>query len=147
MRVTPENMVKEDIDNRSIFVFGSNEGGVHGAGAAYFATSLGASMGQGFGQSGNTFAIPTKDWSIQTLDLSCIKFYVDRFIAYANGFLNNKLYADVKFYVTKIGCGLAGYKEEDIAPLFKECIDMDNIWLPQEFIDIITKMEHKSANI
>jgi len=139
MRITPENMTNEDIDNKSIFVFGSNEGGVHGAGAAHFAMSLGASMGQGFGQSGNTFAIPTKDWTMQQLDLQTIKFYVDRFIVYAKEMGNRypSLFKDVKFYVTKIGCGLAGYTPEDIAPLFAECIDMENVYLPQEFIDII----------
>ena len=76
---------------------------------------------------------------MQQLDLQTIKFYVDRFIVYAKEMGNRypSLFKDVKFYVTKIGCGLAGYTPEDIAPLFAECIDMESVYLPQEFIDII----------
>jgi len=65
MRITPEDITLKDIGQDDIFVFGSNESGIHGAGAAYFALSLGAEFGQGFGLMGNTFGIPTKDWNIQ----------------------------------------------------------------------------------
>ena len=143
MRITPENLTEKDITEYEIFVFGSNESGIHGAGAAKFATSIGAVLGQGFGLNGNTFAIPTKDWTIQQLDLQTIKFYVDRFIAFVKMvYQSNKYYSisdGTKIYVTKIGCGLAGYTAEEIAPLFAECIDMENVHLPQEFIDIINK--------
>lgn len=97
-----------------IFVFGSNLSGIHGAGAALFAKqNHGAIYGVGVGRQGNSYAIPTKDWQIQTLPLSAIKPYVEEFIKYATE--NPTL----EFQVTRIGCGLAGYKNEDIAPMFK----------------------------
>ena len=133
IRITPEDITLKDIGQDDIFVFGSNEAGIHGAGAAYFALSLGAEFGQGFGLMGNTFAIPTKDWNIQQLPLSAIIFYVHRFIEFA---IVNK---DFRFYVTKIGCGLAGYTPEQIAPMFKTASNIDNIYLPSEFWDIINK--------
>ena len=133
IRITPEDITLKDIGQDDIFVFGSNEAGIHGAGAAYFALSLGAEFGQGFGLMGNTFGIPTKDWLIRTLPLSCILFYVHRFIEFA---IVNK---DFRFYVTKIGCGLAGYTPEQIAPMFKTASNIDNIYLPSEFWDIINK--------
>jgi len=147
-RVTPEDIKVEDITNKDIFVFGSNENGIHGAGAARFAMdNFGARLWQGFGRSGNSFAIPTKDWDIITLDLQTIKFYVDRFIEYAEGLLKNEHLKEAKLFVTKIGCGLAGYTAEQIAPLFSKCIDMENVYLPQEFIDIInSKIEENVLN-
>ena len=132
-RITPEDITLKDIEEADIFVFGSNESGIHGAGAAYFALSLGAEFGQGFGLMGNTFGIPTKDWNIQQLPLSTIIFYVHRFIEFA---IVNK---DFRFYVTKIGCGLAGYIPEQIAPMFKTASNINNIYLPSEFWDIINK--------
>lgn len=133
MRITPEDITLKDIGEDDIFVFGSNEAGIHGAGAAYFALRLGARIEQGFGLSGNTFAVPTKDWLIRTLPLSCVIFYVHRFIEFA---IVNK---DFRFYVTKIGCGLAGYTPEQIAPMFKTASSINNIYLPSEFWDIINK--------
>ena len=147
-RVTPEDIKVEDITKNDIFVFGSNESGIHGAGAARFAMDfLGARYAQGFGMSGNTFAIPTKDWFINKLDLQLIKFYVDRFIVFIKMHQDKEflLFKDIKFYVTKIGCGLAGYEPEDIAPLFAECIDMENVYLPQEFIDIINSKKEENV--
>lgn len=100
--------------NAMIFVFGSNLGGRHGAGAAAFARlHRGAVWGQSEGPMGQCYAIPTKDRQIRhTLALGDIKRYVDRFIQYAieNSHLN--------FQVTCIGCGLAGLKHEDMANLF-----------------------------
>ena len=96
-----------------IFVFGSNLRGVHGAGAAYHALkNEGAVPGQGVGHYGNSYAIPTKDFRIETLPLKSIEYYVDGFILYAR--YNQHL----QFKVTRIGCGLAGYTNEDIAPMF-----------------------------
>lgn len=96
-----------------IFVFGSNESGIHGSGAAYHANQkLGAEMGHGFGPTGTTFAIPTKDWEIKPLQKRVIKHYVDRFLAYAY----DREFFDFK--ITRIGCGLAGYHDSDIAPMF-----------------------------
>lgn len=132
MRVTPENLNGNILPKNGIFVFGSNESGFHGAGAARTAVDcFGAEMHKGFGPQGNSFAIPTKDWQVQTLPLNIIKYYVDSFIRFSSQ------YKDFDFYVTKIGCGLAGYNVEDIAPLFSGCINMENIYLPIEFINII----------
>lgn len=130
MKITPENIHTLAVGER--FVFGSNEAGKHGGGAAYQALkSFGAIYNQGFGSQGYCFAIPTKDWNIETLPLATIKTYVDRFIDYA------KIHNYLLFYVTKIGCGLAGYTPADIAPMFRECLELKNVALPQEFIDIL----------
>ncbi len=132
LRVTPEDM--GELDKDQVFVFGSNELGLHGAGAAAYAVRhFGAQPGKGFGFSAQSFAIPTKDWSVETLPLPVIKFYVDRFIAFARRDMSHKW----KFMVTKIGCGLAGLTPEQIAPLFKDCRDDRNIWLPQDFHDVL----------
>jgi len=96
-----------------IFVFGSNLAGRHGKGAALFANqNCGAIYGQGVGRQGESYAIPTKDANLNTLPLPRIKNYVDDFIAYA------KLHPELKFNVTRVGCGLAGYKDADISPMF-----------------------------
>jgi hypothetical protein len=100
-----------------IFVFGSNlagrhacRGGMHAALTAY--RTHGAIYGQGYGMQGNSFAIPTKDENLNTLPVNKIAKYVDKFINYA------VLNPDLMFQVTRIGCGLAGYEDSDIAPLF-----------------------------
>jgi hypothetical protein len=96
-----------------IFVFGSNEAGRHGKGAALTARSkYGARYGQGSGRQGDSYAIPTKDKHLNTLPIEYIKPYVIKFCEYAFD------HPELKFYVTRIGCGLAGYKEKDIRPLF-----------------------------
>lgn len=98
-----------------IFVFGSNLAGRHGKGAALTARfSHGAIYGQGYGRQGNSFAIPTKDHQLRTLPLERIQDYVNKFINYA------KICDAEIFNVTRIGCGYAGYKDEDIAPMFKD---------------------------
>jgi hypothetical protein len=97
----------------NIFVFGSNLAGRHGKGAALTAfRTHGAIYGQGYGMQGNSFAIPTKDEDLHTLPINKIEKYVNNFIKYAT------LNPDLMFQVTRIGCGLAGYEDEDIAPLF-----------------------------
>lgn len=94
-------------------VFGSNEAGVHGAGAARTALQqYGAQMGKGFGPSRSSFAIPTKDWQIQTLPIEAVTLYVNAFIRYA------EINPTKQFKVTRIGCGLAGFENHQIAPLF-----------------------------
>ena len=96
-----------------IFVFGSNEAGIHGAGAAKFAHKhKGARYGKSYGHIGDSFAIPTKDTEIETMPLDRIQDYVTGFLAYARG------HRKLAFQVTCIGCGLAGYKHKDIAPMF-----------------------------
>lgn len=98
-----------------IFVFGSNLAGIHGAGAALFARNKrGALIGIGVGIQGNSYAIPTKDENIKTLPFVRIKPYIDDFITYAK---NNP---QKEFYVSAIGCGLAGYSYGQIAPFFKD---------------------------
>jgi hypothetical protein len=123
---TPEPIT--NLKPNEIFVFGSNESGIHGAGAARTALSFGAKMGKGFGPSGQTFAIPTKDWNIETLSIPHIAPYITRFLDYTR---NNP---NLIFLVTKIGCGLAGHTIESIAPLFQGY--PPNVILPEEFLEI-----------
>jgi hypothetical protein len=111
-----------------IFVFGSNEAGRHGAGAALYALRhCGAQTGLGFGPSGTSFAIPTKNPHIQTLPLGKVSDYVQRFFEYA------KCHPELEFKVTAIGCGLAGFRDEEMAPLFANAPDncfFDEAWKP-----------------
>lgn len=115
--------------HQECFVFGSNESGAHGAGAALEAyRKYGARYGFSYGHWGESFAIPTKDQSIaRSLDLTQIRMYVDGFIAYAMG------RPEIKFKVTRIGCGLAGLEDRDIAPMFRfapsNCF-FDEAWKP-----------------
>ena len=104
-----------------IFVFGSNLAGRHGKGAAKFAREqYGAVYGVGEGPTGHAYALPTKDQGLRTRTLPNIQNSVRTFIAYARS------RPDLEFTVTRVGCGLAGYKDTDIAPLFrgapKNCI-------------------------
>lgn len=127
-RITPENI--EFLNKNEIFVFGSNMSGRHGKGGAKTAMKWGGIYGQSNGLQGNTYGIPTVNHNITApLLISEIKEYVDEFIEFTK---NNK---NLIFYVTKIGCGLAGYNVEDMASLFKECLDLDNVFLPIEFIE------------
>jgi hypothetical protein len=109
-----------------VFVFGSNLSGRHGKGAAKTAMRWGAKYGVGSGPMGQTYAIPTKAVSVyQTLPLERIHSYVLEFLQYA------KSHPELSFLVTEIGCGLAGYKPKDIAPMFKGF--SDNVILPERF--------------
>lgn len=100
--------------NSEIFVFGSNLSGIHGAGAAKIARDIfGAPYGAGMGLMGHSFAIPTKDQRVDTLPLSIISGFIDHFCWFTH------VYPNSKFFVTRVGCGLAGYKDEQIAPMFK----------------------------
>lgn len=115
-----------------VFVFGSNLAGVHGGGAAAQAYKhFGAKWGVGRGKTGNCYAIPTKDENIETLPLHHVEVYVAEFIDYA------KEHPDLTFLVTEIGCGLAGFKVEQIAPLFADAIRVGNIHLPARFWDLL----------
>ena len=101
-----------------IFVFGSNLAGRHGAGAAKFARQYhGAVYGEGVGIQGQSYAIPTKDKNLRTLGLRVIQSYVDQFIGFASA------RKDLTFYVTPIGCGLAGYSRDQIRPMFADMPD------------------------
>lgn len=100
---------------KKIFVFGSNLAGIHGAGAALCAVKEhGACYGQGIGLQGTSYGIPTKDYKIRTLPLENIQRYVEDFLNFARSVPH------MEFEVTRIGCGLAGYKDADIAPMFKD---------------------------
>jgi hypothetical protein len=111
-----------------VFTFGSNLSGIHGAGAALLAKmKFGAIQGQGVGLQGRSYAIPTKNHEIKTLPLTDIAPYVNEFISFA------RRTPELKFYVTLIGCGLAGYQPSDVANLFKIHSIPDNVWLPIEF--------------
>ena len=97
-----------------IFVFGSNLAGRHGKGAALHARKhCGAINGKGIGRQGNSYAIPTKDANLQTLPIVVVADYISDFVTYA---FNNP---DLKFEVTRVGCGLAGYTDQQIGPLFR----------------------------
>lgn len=118
-----------------VFVFGSNLAGIHGAGAAHDALELyGAVWGCGLGVQGRCYAIPTKDGDLGVLPLERIKEYVDIFTWYAG---TRRL---LKFRVTRVGCGLAGYTDRDIAPLF--CGAPYNCILPRGWRDIAREGPH-----
>lgn len=122
---TPERI--QSLAPDEVFVFGSNLGGFHGGGAARAAMDkFGAVWGQGIGLQGQSYAIPTMQGGVET-----IKPYVDQFIEFA---LSRP---DLFFYVTRIGCGIAGFTDEEIAPLFRSALAVDNIALPKSFHDIL----------
>lgn len=124
---TPERMTT--LGPNDIFVFGSNLEGMHGGGAALIAfEKFGAIWGQGVGLQGNSYGIPTMQGGVET-----ILPYVDQFIEFA------KTHTDLTFYVTKIGCGIAGFTIEEIAPLFRNAVGVSNIRLPREFVDLHNK--------
>ncbi len=125
LKYTPENITSLGKDD--IFVFGSNLAGIHAGGAARVAYErFGAIMGQGVGIQGQSYAIPTMQGGVDT-----IKPYVDEFIALAREWDQNT------FYVTRIGCGIAGFTDEEIAPLFAEALELYNVRLPESFVKII----------
>lgn len=98
---------------RTVFVFGSNLAGIHGAGAAAAARKLfAAPMGFSSGRCGRAYAIPTKDADLHVLPLSTIQLHVRRFVEYTH------TQPDLEFFVTRVGCVLAGYSDSDIAPMF-----------------------------
>lgn len=124
---TPENITHLGPDD--IFVFGSNLQGMHSGGAARVAyDKFGAVWGQGVGVQGQSYAIPTMQGGVET-----IKPYVDEFINLAREWDQNT------FYVTRIGCGIAGFTDEEIAPLFDEACDLYNVRLPKSFAEIIER--------
>ena len=120
-RVTPDFITS--LKPNEVFVFGSNLAGMHGGGAARIANLyFGAVMGNGDGMQGQSYAIPTMQGGVDT-----IRPYVDKFIAYA------KQHPDRHFLVTRIGCGIAGFSPDEIAPLFSAAAAVENISLPDDF--------------
>ena len=124
-RITPSFI--STLKQNEIFVFGSNLQGIHAGGAARMArTNFGAVMGNGVGLQGQSYAIPTMQGGVET-----IKPYVDEFLAFASQ------HPELYFLVTPIGCGIAGFEPDDIAPLFEAAKNIENISLPEEFWEII----------
>ena len=122
---TPERIT--ELKPNEIFVFGSNLAGFHGGGAANVAMErFGAIWGQGVGRQGQSYAIPTMHGGPET-----IRPFVSGFIDYASN------HPDYTFYVTRIGCGIAGFTPDQIAPLFREALEVENILLPEDFVKII----------
>ena len=118
----------DSLKSDEIFVFGSNLAGAHGGAARLAFERFGAVWGEGVGLHGQTYAIPTMQGGVDT-----IKPYVDAFIRFA------KKHSRLTFLVTRIGCGIAGFRDEEIAPLFKEAENITNIILPKEFVELIQK--------
>lgn len=117
-------------NSSKIFCFGSNLAGRHGKGAALWAMqNRGAKYGQGFGLQGNSFAIPTKDANIRTLPIDIIRQYVMLFLEEARST------PEMEYEVTPIGCGLAGYSPDQIAPMFKN--SPPNVELPEVFKQVL----------
>jgi hypothetical protein len=115
MKFFDETQYRHNHDYRGcVFVFGSNLAGRHGKGAALYAHDVyGAKYGVGIGRTGQAYAIPTKDAELNTLAPEYIHHHVREFLEYA------RHYKDELFFVTKVGCGLAGYSNEQIAPMFR----------------------------
>ena len=122
---TPEHITVLAADE--IFVFGSNLGGNHGGGAALVAwKKFGAIYGQGVGLQGQSYGIPTMHGGVEA-----IAPYVDEFIAFAEA------HPEYFFYVTRIGCGIAGFTDREIAPLFKKALNLKNVCLPETFVKLL----------
>ncbi len=122
-----------NLDPGEIFVFGSNLQGKHAGGAARVAVQkFGAIMGQGVGLQGQSYAIPTMQGGVET-----IKPYVDEFIEFA------RQHPEYLFYVTRIGCGIAGFRDIDIAPLFAKAQSLPNVVLPKSFVEVLAPADIK----
>lgn len=116
-----------ELKPNEIFVFGSNIGGFHGGGAARVAHKrFGAEWGVGEGITGQCYALPTMEGGVDY-----IAGKVNAFIACA------KQHLELKFLVTKVACGIAGFRIEEIAPLFADAISMENVILPKAFVEVI----------
>ena len=125
MNYTPDFITQ--LSDNEIFVFGSNLHGMHGGGAARIAhQKFGAEWGVGVGVTGQCYAIPTMHGGIDA-----IKPYMDDFIAYA------KEHKEFHFLVTRIGCGIASFTDEQMAPLFEDALDLPNVVLPESFVNVI----------
>lgn len=130
MRVSAKHIDK--LEDDEVFVFGSNTEGMHAGGAARMAMNWGAIYGKAFGLQGKTFAIPTVDYTRSgKMSVDEIKRYVDEFLDFT---VKNK---DKKFLVTEIGCGIAGFKVSEIAPLFRKALEYSNVYLPERFINYL----------
>jgi hypothetical protein len=123
---------KPPVNINWVFVFGSNLAGIHGAGAAKEAfNTYGAVWGEGVGRFGQSFGIPTKDEQIKSMSLNQIEPFVELFIQYA------AKHPELKFFMTRVGCGLAGNTDAKIAPLFKNATI--NVIFPEQWKEYLEK--------
>ena len=123
-RVTPSRI--RQMNPNEVFVFGSNMGGLHMGGAAAFAKAhFGAIEGQGEGLQGQCYAIPTMEGPASMSEA------VARFVRFAS------VHQELHFWVTLVGCGIAGYNPQDVAPLFRDCVQLENVALPAEFWSVL----------
>lgn len=123
-----------ELSDKEVFVFASNLAGKHAGGAAKTALDkFNASYGRGVGIQGDSYAIPTLDKNFKKLPLEAIHNYIYEFAEFT------KRHPEVTFFVTPIGTGIAGFTAEEIAPLFKGCLALENVVLPVEFTDILTE--------
>lgn len=130
-RITPSQI--DVLGENEVFVFGSNIQGMHMGGAARVAYSkFGAEWGNGEGLQGKSYALPTME------GLGNTKTAVGTFIECA------KSHQEIKFFVTPVGCGIAGYTPQEIAPLFKEAAELDNVFLPLSFWKVLISNEDKA---
>ena len=120
-RITPDNI--RSLKENEIFVFGSNLAGMHGGGAARVAyEKFGAVMGQGVGLQGQSYAIPTMQGGVETIEP-----YVREFFKFAD------CHPELTFLVTRIGCGIAGFTDAEIAPMFVSAVNLPNVHLSKNF--------------
>ncbi len=118
-RTTPEFIT--ELQPGEVFVFGSNLQGMHAGGAARIAyNNFGAIWGQGVGLQGQSYGIPTMQGGVET-----VRPYVNEFIQFA------KDHPELTFLVTRIGCGIAGFTDAEMAPLFEKAHNIENVILPE----------------
>lgn len=118
----------DTLEDNEIFVFGSNAQGIHGGGAARFAHKrFGAEWGVGEGLTGQTYALPTMEGP------ASLRQAVAHFTDCA------RQHTELTFLVTAVGCGIAGYTPQEVAPLFEEAATLENVYLPQSFWDVLTQ--------
>lgn len=116
LRILPTHLHTPEDDR--VFVFGSNLLGIHGAGAAAYAfDDLGAYWGVGEGIMGNSYALPTCYRPGEPVTMMELAVYVQNFLDYAGD------HPELRFFVSQVGCGLAGFREDEVAPLFAEAPD------------------------
>lgn len=133
MKFSPDRIF--ELKPNEIFVFGSNVNGKHCSGAAHIAVErFGAIWGKGMGIQGDSYAIPTMEGNMKVLYA-----YICDFIEYA------RTHPNKIFLVTRIGCGIAGYKDEQIAPMFADALNIQNILLPRSFMDVLLPFQKKQV--
>lgn len=123
-RVTPDHI--STLQPNEVFVFGSNSGGFHAGGAAAQAMQyFGAIWGQGEGLQGQSYGIPTME------SLTSMQEAVERFTQFATQ------HPELRFLVTRVGCGIAGRAVHEVAPLFRGCVPLENVTLPIDFWNVL----------